>query len=283
MNSNSTNYNFLSPLAISSFTTRPQPILPLKVKTYFFSTQKDLLPCSSPSTLNQLTFSCNALVWYLKPLLLCWLPTDTLVILHWNVGRLHAREVDELHFVDLYSRDIICIQVSKLQCFLTFIISEYIFFKYNHTRFRYCNLAHNDFQIGVGVITFVRQVLFAFQFFIEILFSLDPNSRLWSVITHQLLSQFFTPLFYLCFMLLPFVSHAKILDLTLCSYPLFQPVKTFSFLDNSTVTILSGIIPVSFLLKFAFSFLLSFLGHYFQLLLPPCSFKLAQAKLHTLW
>ena len=136
------------------------------------------------------------------------------------------------------------------------MISEYIFFKYDHTCFRYCNLAPNDFQIGVGVIMFVRQGLFAFQFFIDILFSLDPNSRLQSVITHQHVSQFFTPLFYLCFMLLPFISHAKILGLTLSSYPLFQPVKTFSFLNTSTVTILSGIIPVSLLLKFSFSFAL---------------------------
>ena len=70
------------------------------------------------------------------------------------------------------------------------------------------------------------------------------------------MSQFFTPLFYLCFMLLPLVSHAKILDLTVSSYPLFQPVKTFLFLDTLTVTILSGTIPISFLLKFTLSFAL---------------------------
>ena len=133
------------------------------------------------------------------------------------------------------------------------MIYEYIVFKYDHTRFRYCNLGPNDFQIGVGFISFVRQGLFASQFFIDILFSLDPilAYEVSSFTNSCLISSPLSFIYVLCFFHL---SHAKIPDLSLSSYPLFRPVKIFSFLDTLAITILSGIIPVSLLFKFAFSF-----------------------------
>ena len=63
-----------------------------------------------------------------------------------------------------------------------------------------------------------------------------------------------SPLSFIYVLCFSHLSHAEIPDLSLSSYPLFRPVKIFSFLDTLAITILSGIIPVSLLFKFAFSF-----------------------------
>ena len=86
-------------------------------------------------------------------------PPDSLRVLQWNVGGLHARSTELLHFLSSYPVDLICIQEFNLNSSSSFRISGFSALRSDRTHSRSGILSPDATHASGGIVIFVRQGL----------------------------------------------------------------------------------------------------------------------------
>ena len=102
--------------------------------------------------------------------------SDSLRVLQWNAGGLHARSTELLHFISSYSVNLICIQESNLNLSSSFRIPGFSALRSDGIHSRSGIFSTDVTGVSGGVIIFVRQGLSFSELSTSSLSSLDPYS-----------------------------------------------------------------------------------------------------------
>ena len=138
-----------------------KPLIPLPPTLY-------LLPVHPPHRLMFLA----VFLYLLLPLL-----PDSLRVLQRNAGGLRTRNTELLHFISFHPVDLICIHESNLNSSFFLRIPGFSALRYDRTYSQFGIPSPHDTHGSGGVIIFVRQGLFFFDFSAFFLSSLDPCSN----------------------------------------------------------------------------------------------------------
>ena len=104
------------------------------------------------------------------------LPPDSLRVLQWNAGGLHAKSTELVHFLSSHPVDLICIQESNLNSSSSFRIPGFSALCSDRTHSRSGILSPDATHASGGVVIFVRQSLSFFELSTSSFSSLDPYS-----------------------------------------------------------------------------------------------------------
>ena len=102
--------------------------------------------------------------------------SDSLRVLQWNAGGLHARSTELLHFISSYSVNLICIQESNLNLSSSFRIPGFSALRSDGIHSRSGIFSTDVTGVSGGVIIFVKQGLSFSELSTSSLSSLDPYS-----------------------------------------------------------------------------------------------------------
>ena len=169
--------------------------------------------------------------------LLSPLPPDSLRVLQWNAGGLHARSTELLHFLSSHPVNLICIQESNLNSSSSFRIPGFSALRSLLTHSRSGILSSDATHASDSVVIFVRQGLSFSELSTSSLSSLDPYSDYVGVnISLNNSSLVYFPNVYAPLFALPRSMAEPIPFLP----PFFPPPEISSFWGTSTAITPSG-------------------------------------------